>query len=506
MARLVYACRFEVPGVATWEDTVVPAYESWARDRYIRAHGADVSIDIAGGTVAGELPQGHVLLVEKFEANEVATRIHWAFPGDQELIWTNTVRIARLAQCCVVEHQVQLRSADYLVAPASFSLGAPGVVRRICEQHPINVGEMRLRATVYPLAQEGIDDFVELLKSPLRRLPVVLTTPFANGEPGEIDALALAYKLAGVAIVAEADGVQATRALSDQIGRLGCYDGGARIYWPGFQLHDDVRLHPLIFGARIATLGAANAARSIERSIFSVAAFRFIPDTRIDAIIAAAEAARRVERVAIAREEGDATWETYALEIAAELEGLKAELTDARAENANLRDNQKVLFSFSDEDGKEDPAADVVREPASVAEAVEFAAADFSNLLFLDSSFEAAKKSPFVRPGEVYEALGVMDKVASVWNRNKGGGDLRQMLIEGGLGRRVSNFISQTAKGKWEDDYTFTYLGKRQVFASHITLGAGAADTCASIHFLPDATAGKLVIGHVGRHLTNTRS
>lgn len=80
------------------------------------------------------------------------------------------------------------------------------------------------------------------------------------------------------------------------------------------------------------------------------------------------------------------------------------------------------------------------------------------------------------------------------------------MLRDAGLGKRVSNFISQTSKGKWGQEYTFTYEGETQLFEWHVTLGAGAADTCASIHFLPDQTKGKLIVGHVGRHLTNTKS
>ena len=83
---------------------------------------------------------------------------------------------------------------------------------------------------------------------------------------------------------------------------------------------------------------------------------------------------------------------------------------------------------------------------------------------------------------------------------------MRQMLRDEGLGKRISNFISSTSKGKWSDDYTFIYDGRPQLFEWHVTLGAGAADTCASIHFLPDQNCGKLVVAHVGRHLTNTRS
>ena len=100
----------------------------------------------------------------------------------------------------------------------------------------------------------------------------------------------------------------------------------------------------------------------------------------------------------------------------------------------------------------------------------------------------------------------IMDRVAGVWARNRGSSDLRQMLRDEGLGKRVSNFISRTAKGKWGDDYSFMYKGKSQLFEWHVTLGAGSADTCASIHFLPDEVEGKLVIGHVGKHLTNTSS
>ena len=46
---------------------------------------------------------------------------------------------------------------------------------------------------------------------------------------------------AGVAIVAEADSPETTRSLSECLGRLGCYDGGVRVYWPRFRVDDDLR-------------------------------------------------------------------------------------------------------------------------------------------------------------------------------------------------------------------------------------------------------------------------
>lgn len=506
MARLVYGCRFDVLGESAWDTTVRPRYQRWISDRYRKVFQTSVNADLSTGEVSGRPPEEHVLAIRRHEADGVATELEWSFPGEHGLIWRNLVRTAQVADRCAVEHRVEIASAEYLVSPAGYSVGAPTVVQVICQQDVL-VGDMRVRATVYPLSEDGVDQFVGLLEAEQRRLPIVLLTPFANGEPGELDARALADHLAGVAIVTEADAPDTTRALSERLGRLGCFDGGARVYWPGFRKSDDLRRHPLMFGSRIAILGSERAGRTVERSIFSVAAFRFVPDIRIGAIIARSEALARAERAQEAVGQGDATWEQYALEMSEKLDAALVDLETLKAENENLRINQSVLFAFSeqvdDQEGEEAPAA---RDPTSVSEAVEFAIDDCPRLLFLDSSRSSAEASPFKRPGEVYEALSTMNKVADVWARNQGGGDLRQMLKEAGLGKRVSNFISQTSKGKWGEEYTFPYDSEPRLFEWHVTLGAGAADTCASIHFLPDQTRGKLVIAHIGRHLSNTRS
>lgn len=415
MSRLVYGCRFDVPGVNAWVTTVAPRYQRWVTDRYRKSFGTAVVPDLATGEVSGALPEGHALFLRRHSAEDaIAIELSWTFPGDHGLLWRNLVRMAPLAECCAVEHRVELASAEYSVTPAPYAVGAPNVVRVIC-QREVLVGDMRVKATVYPLPEDGIDQFVGLLQADQRRLPVVLLTPFANGEPNELDARALADHLAGVAIVAEATTPDTTRALSERLGRLGCYDGGVRVYWPGFDSSDDLRRHPLLLGSRIGFVGPDRAGQTIERSIFSVAAFRFAPDPRISAIVAGAEAAARSERAQEVVEQGDITWEQYALEMSEQLEAVAAEAETLRRENENLKANQSVLFSFSttaDED--EDEGGPVAREPTSVAQAVDFARIDCPNLLFLESCQGSAGDSPFKRPGEIYEALTTMDKVAGV--------------------------------------------------------------------------------------------
>lgn len=502
MSRLVYGCRFDVPGEAAWEKIVRPRYQRWVADRYRKTFQRAIAADLTTGEIMGALPDRHTLAVRRYQGNGFVAELDWSFPGDQGLVWRNLVRTAQFDDRCAVEHRVEIASAEYLVAPAFYSVGAPAVVRIICQQDVL-VGDMKVRATVYPLQEDGVEQFEALLEAERRRLPIVLLTPFANGEPGDLDARALADHLAGVAIVAEADTPETTRGLSDRLGRLGCYDGGIRLYWPGFRKTDELRRHPLMFGSRVGILGPDRAAKTIERSVFSVAAFRFAPDPRIADIIAVAEATARAERAQEVVNQGDATWEGYALEMSEKLDAALADIEALEKENSNLKANQSVLFSFSEqeEDGDGEDGEAPAREPASAEEAVEFAMQDCKRLVFLDNSLSSAKASPFKRPGEVYEALATMDKVAEVWAKNQGGGDLRQMLKDAGLGKRVSNFVSQTSKGKWGSEYTFVYDGEPRLFEWHITLGAGAADTCASIHFLPDQTKGKIAVAHVGRHL-----
>lgn len=507
MALLVYACRLDVPGDSAWADKVLPAYESWVKDRFRKAFQSEVGLDINGGAIVGALPPKHSINIRHFKTGGHAVELDWTYPSDNGLLWRNLIRLARLDDRCAMEHRVEIASAEYLVAPARYSVGAPGVVRRICRDD-VFVGDMRVRSVVYPLPEGGVDQFVALLEAEQRRLPVVLITPFANGDRSEVQARTLADRLAGVAIVAEADSPQTTRLLSERLGRLGCYDGGIRIYWPGFQSADDLHLHPLLLGARIAIGGPDRALRTLERLIYPVAAFRFVPDPRIVAVVSASEASARAERAQEAVQEGGSTWEQYALEMSEKLDSALADLVALRAENENLRANQNVLFYGTEEaEGEDQTEAEATeRTPRDVREAVDFAASDFGHLMFLDDSRGSADASPFKRPSEVYEALAMMNKVAGVWARNPGSGDLRLMLRDEGLGKRVSNFISQTSKGKWASDYTFNYDGKPQIFEWHVTLGAGSADTCASIHFMPDPTAGKLIVAHVGRHLTNTKS
>lgn len=74
------------------------------------------------------------------------------------------------------------------------------------------------------------------------------------------------------------------------------------------------------------------------------------------------------------------------------------------------------------------------------------------------------------------------------------------------LGFDYKDDISQTSENKWGEEYCYVYDGKKTLFAGHITIGAKQPDKCLSLHVHWDEARRKVVIAHVGRHKTNTRT
>jgi hypothetical protein len=253
--------------------------------------------------------------------------------------------------------------------------------------------------------------------------------------------------------------------MADKLGRtLSCFDGAARIYWPGFSRMSNPRRHPLYLAERIEAVGADRVQRAIERTIFSVASFRYAADPVISAIIKEAQDFQRRERVESQRVVGSLDWEAYALELDAALVRAGERLEILEAENANLRENQALLFSVS-EDGAIEPELEPASllEPETVLQAVEMAQSKCRNLTILDSALKAAAKSPFRRPYDVLEALVDLDAIAGGWSKDdagkKSGGDLVTELKKRGWGKRASQHLSKTTKAIHGEEYTFSYLG-----------------------------------------------
>jgi len=263
----------------------------------------------------------------------------------------------------------------------------------------------------------------------------------------------------------------------------------------------------LFFGSWIERVGPAVAARTIERAIFAVATFRYVPDNRIANLIRRVETRERQQILIEKKETGDDYWDDYQRDLA-RLDEAEKTVEELKAENANLRANQQVFFESGAGGADELIELEETEELSfsSVAEAVLAAAKRCKNVEILDTATSAAEKSPFQRPFDVFKALTDLDEIVEAWIKSGSVGNLLKDLRDRGWGKRSSMHISDTTRGKFRSHYEFEYQDKKRLFEPHITIGARDANSCASIHFIFDQERSKMIVGHVGRHLPNTKS
>jgi hypothetical protein len=153
-------------------------------------------------------------------------------------------------------------------------------------------------------------------------------------------------------------------------------------------------------------------------------------------------------------------------------------------------------------------AAEALAAPATVAEAVQRAAAQAKHLVFTDAAYETAADSPYRRPVEILDALLRLDELAGLYADPEGfGRSLGQAAEDLGLTWRQN--VSELARSRKPHAYTVTHDGERLELGPHVALGSGSgAGFIARIYLHVADGSGDvprgLYVGHVGRHLPDT--
>ncbi|HYF24799.1 MAG TPA: hypothetical protein VD931_03585 [Baekduia sp.] len=158
-------------------------------------------------------------------------------------------------------------------------------------------------------------------------------------------------------------------------------------------------------------------------------------------------------------------------------------------------------------------AAEVVHAedepPGTVLEAVERAAAEARHLRFAPRAFETAAESPFRRPGLVLRTLRALDEMAERFAAGDMGKSLVQAASEHGI-TQYKQDVAETTRKRYEDEYTFTWEGRKLWVGPHVGLGSGSGAGFVARIYLhvadgsDDGVPRGIYVGVVGRHLPDT--
>lgn len=521
--RTVYAAALEV-GAQSDISVSLDYIGRWIQDWYLRQRlSVDVFQSLGEGDLTVSPAEGHQLSIQHHTSKEAPGEqlidLRWAYPDqyDKGLGWVTALSLLRQDDGLLLSLEVAVTGLQPVIAPASFRLGSPRVIRDITRLRSV-----RLSGHPYSLTPELVGaEHVELLVSELtdstRPYPIVLVSRRVQDDVPLVDSSELAERLAGVAKVYELADKWAAFRLTEELGRpLSCFGGAVRLFWPRFDGQADPFMSPLWMPWQFKDADVTERTLGqLCNMVFDAAAFRHVEPFLISQVrVAAKREAREAARSSGGKSEDELLDDLIEMEQRLQaIETVNAELVQ---ENKNLRDNAAALVAHTTAWRDQPPnasqasegASDAPAGPASVEDAVRQAEAKSKKVRFLPSAYSSAAASPYKQPERVLEALAALEEVVSIWAETIGTGktvgSVRQLFKARGFD--YADDVSQTSKGKWGSEYTAHYQGQDLDISPHITVGAKQADTCLSIHWAWHKDEKVAVVAHVGRHKTNTKT
>jgi hypothetical protein len=259
--------------------------------------------------------------------------------------------------------------------------------------------------------------------------------------------------------------------------------GAVRVYRPGVTWSGTARAHPLwLIDRHPEPEAVLDAARQVcvDEARWRGLEQWAVPQIRLD---------RVRSRIDPSMDPGDDSdgWLGLLEEVESERDELRNEVESLR------REVDRVIL-----ESKGEP---VVLPPASVSEAVaQIAGRGTPGLVLLDSAWESAATASFRRPERAMEVLEAVAELAEHYHRGSLEQDFRSFLAQ----RRVKlGYVSASVRNRWPNDYQRRYDGRTVELSDHAKVGAGTPGETFRVYWYRDEQERKLVVGHVGNHLTN---
>lgn len=432
---------------------------------------------------------------------------------DEQIEWRTEIGLSENANSLTFCCSVSVGRRYSAVAPVRFFPTRPRVVLELLKQFSCG-GKVKLTDKPYVLKNQAADAqlFRALLESASRQLPVVFITPRVPSGDYAADYHRVASELAGIAYVVVANCPEATRLLAKELPpQLNCYNGGVRIYWPGFTVSQSPYAHPLWLWRKIRQFQEkhpAAFAKELLKRISSVAVLSLHPDWLTWSAVEAHERSQAIERAKSA-DDTEELLKLYVLDKES-LEATVAQLQsqiEVKSRELQIAHAKISAFEAAFERAKQpeverDDDANLL-PPSNVREAVERAKKLFgTRLIFALNNKSKVEESEFEEPEELFEALSWLanDYFDSKTSVNSGT-PLRESIKKSLADWFYSGGQSDQTMGEFKDWYRCQFEGRRWELGEHIGTGVSKdARHTIRVGFAWDDDGKRVIIGFIGQH------
>lgn len=403
----------------------------------------------------------------------------------------------------------------------AFEPSRPRLVRDVIEKLAAEADATQLSNDFIEVNEDGVEELVDLLCLPERRLPVVVVST-DDDYGAQFELAKLASRISGTAHLRSLK-IEPSFELTRLVGKkLSTFNGGARIYLTGLDSqHDDPYRHPLWLPPKSGW--NPNAGREIAKKVLPLGFRDSESGTRFwrlgllrqaasraaaDAINQEGEAKQSAEIEALKLElantmEEKETAESLMDEEAAKIDVLESEKALLKEENYSLRQTVESLQSGANAASiaiNEHDIYNLYEGEPSLETSLNIISSIFPNrVVVLPTAIESARDSAiFKHKRKAFQML--WDLSTSYYSsllNGKGDVDARKCF-----GNSYAPKEKDTISREGKQRRIFSYKGQSIEMMKHLKIGtAGNKTETLRIHFEWISTEGKLVIGHCGAHL-----
>jgi hypothetical protein len=328
------------------------------------------------------------------------------------LRWTTEIGVSRNSGTAFFSCSNLVGNLDGTLAPIRRYTTRPRIVETILGGYPasgpfnLSTKPIRLQST-----SAEVNGFIDFLEAPERRYPVVFISTTNQSDQPLVDPARVASSVCGLAHVYVAHNRFCSMGLRDRMPNdLNCWDGGVRIYWPGFQQTDFPLRHRLWVPWRVREINAQPGYFNgyLLGLLSNLSAYSHHPQAVTwDSV----QAAQRRAGLAKAKASGD--WEQMATAYSEDNDKLREQVValqaqlDQRGIEIEQKASEAEQWRLAYQQAKSGSTVETpVETPVtSVAEAIERATRNYGDRLAFALNSNSDSDTPFSDPEEVERAF-----------------------------------------------------------------------------------------------------